>query len=124
MPKMSTNATATNAVRIEPAIRRKLVEKLQKYQRLDKQFDALSAEMDKINAEVSDIREELGEMSIKVDGFTVTYVAGTYKKFNKEKFVRLGGNLALFNDANETKPKKAFNRITVPGKKNPEDGGR
>ena len=119
MPKLTQTATVstTEEVHLDPRVRTRLVTKLKAYAEKHAQLKALEAEMDTINAEVEDIRSDIGEQSVKLEGFTVTLVAPTYRKFSAKKFVAAGGDLALYNAAIEEKPKRAYTKISVPGQR-------
>ena len=70
--------------------------------------------MDKIKAKVGDLRNETGEQSVELEGFRVTLVAPTRKKFNAKTFVKLGGDIDIYNQANEEVLSKPYEKITLP----------
>jgi hypothetical protein len=119
MPKMeqTTEVQPQPELVLEPTLRKALQTKLTAYAALVAKKKALKADMDKLAKELVDLRDETGELSVTLEGYgTITYCGGqTFKKFNPKKFVQLGGNLAVYNEAVENKPKKAFDKITVPG---------
>lgn len=102
---------------IEPRLKLKLQTKLRAYAALVAEKKALKLRMEKAAEELVALRDETGELSISLEDYgSITYVGGqTYKKFNPKKFVLLGGNLAVYTEAVENKPKKSFEKITVPG---------
>jgi D-lyxose ketol-isomerase len=118
----TTEPITEAAVVIEPKLRQALQTKLTAYAALQAQVKAIKARMDSLVEEMGTIRDETGEMSVKLDGYgSITLVAGTYKKFNPKRYVQLGGNLAVYNEANEDRPRKAYNKVTVAGAE--KDGG-
>lgn len=118
----TTEPTQTVETVIEPRLKFKLQTKLRAYAALVAEKKALKLRMEKAAEELVALRDETGELSISLEDYgSITHVGGqTYKKFNPKKFVLLGGNLAVYTEAVEDKPKKAFEKITVPGV---EDGG-
>ena len=108
--------TQTTEVQLSPKLRQALMTKLMAYRQLADQKKAVVAKLEKVTEELGVLRDEAEEMSVSLEGYgTVTLVAGTYKKFNPKKFVALGGNLAVYTEAVEEKPKAAFTKVTVPG---------
>lgn len=118
MPKLSQKATVTATTKTEvtllPAVKRKLLTVLREYQELDLQEKALKLAKNKIKDKVRSIREATGERSINLDGFTMTDVQGTQKKFNKKKALQYL-TVAELDDCFDEKPKKAYEKITCPG---------
>jgi len=108
-------ATTTQEIKLEASIRRKLLTELKTYQNLHAQKKVLEAAMDKIKAKVGAIRNETGEQSLELDGFKVTLVAPTRKKFNPKTFVKLGGDIDIYNQANEETLTTPYEKITLPG---------
>jgi hypothetical protein len=121
MPSTTITATTTTEITLAPAIRRKLLTELRTYAQLHEQKKALELAMDKIKGKVAAIRDETGEQSLKLEGFTTTLVAPIRKKFNEKKFVRLGGDLELYNQAVEETLTKPYEKITCPGSKDDEE---
>ena len=108
-------ATTTHEIKLSPTIRRKLLTKLKTYAELRLQVKVLEAAMDKQKTEIGALRDETGEQSIELDGFKVTLVAGVRKKFNPKKYVALGGDLDLYNQAVEEKLNRPYEKISCPG---------
>jgi hypothetical protein len=119
MPKQQQTVTATTTMEITlaPQIRRKLLTELRTYAQLHEQHKALELAMDKIKGKVAAIRDETGEQSLKLEGFTTTLVAPVRKKFNPKIYVKLGGDLELYNQAIEETLTKPYEKITCPGSK-------
>lgn len=111
------NATVstTREVKLEAGVRRKLLTELKTYQNLLAQKKALELAMDKIKAKVGAIRNETGEQSLELEGFKITLVAPTRKKFNPKTYLKLGGDLDIYNQANEETLVTPYEKITVPG---------
>ena len=114
-PIVTTTESATYEVKLEAAVRRKLLTKLRTYEQLHTQKRALELAMNKLKDEVGALRNETGEQSIEIEGFKVTLVAPTRKKFNPKAFVRLGGDIDIYNQANEDTLVTPYEKITVPG---------
>ncbi len=118
MPSLTATTTTTEEVQLDPRLRRKLVTKLQAYAKKTAEIKKLTAEKDKLVSELGALRDESGEVSLRLEGLgTITLVAGTQKKFNPKKFEALGGDLAIYNQAFEEKPKKSYEKITLPGER-------
>ncbi len=115
--KQTVTVSTTQELVLAPKVRRQLLMELKVYQELKAQRDAIELAMDKHKAAIGAIRDETGEMSLEIDGFKTTLVAGSRKKFNPKKYVTLGGDLDLYNQAVEEKPTKPFEKITCPGEK-------
>lgn len=111
----TVTVSTTREVKLEAATRRKLMTELKTYQNLHAQKKALELAMDKIKAKVGVIRAETGEQSLELDGFKVTLVAPTRKKFNPKTFVKLGGDIDIYNQANEESLVTPYEKITLPG---------
>lgn len=110
-------ATTTHEIKLEASVRRKLLTELKTYQSLHAQKKALELAMDKIKTKVGEIRNSTGEQSLELDGFKVTLVAPTRKKFNSKAFVKLGGDIDIYNQANEEVLSTPYEKITLPGEK-------
>ena len=123
MPKLQQTVTTTTTQEVKPSlsVRKKLLTAFKVYAELAQQKKAIKLAMEKQTRILAEVREDLGEESISIDGNTTTLVAGLYKKFNPKKFVSLGGELALYEQAVEEKPKKAYEKVTVAGVKNEDD---
>ena len=108
--------TQTTEVTLSPKLRQALMTKLTAYRQLADQKKVIAAKLEKLTEELGDLRDEAEEMSVSLEGYgTVTLVAGEYSKFNPKKFVSLGGDLSIYKDAVELKPKKAYTKVTVVG---------
>jgi hypothetical protein len=123
MPNLSqaVTTTTTTEVKLSSSVRKKLLTAFKVYAELSAQKKAIKLAMEKQAHILAGIREDLGEESISIEGNTTTLVAGLYKKFNPKKFVMLGGELALYEQAIEEKPKKSYEKVTVAGAKDDDD---
>ena len=116
---MSLTATTTpkTEVKLQPSVRRRLLTELKTYAALKAQMDALKSAIDKRKGIIGGIREEAGVDSLSLEGFKITQVTGTTSKLNKQKLVELGCALAWIDEATEIRPKKSYEKISVPGEK-------
>jgi vacuolar-type H+-ATPase subunit D/Vma8 len=122
MGKLEVTTTQTTEVVLSPKLRQALQNKLTLYKTLNEQKKVLKAKMDALTEELGLLRDEAEEMSVSLEGYgTVTLVAGTYKLFNKKRYVSLGGELAIYEQAMEDKPRKAYNKVTVAGASESDD---
>lgn len=119
---LTATVTTTQAIKLAPKLRTKLVSKLGAYAKLVEQRKELDAQIKALQGDLDVLREETGEQSLKLEGHgTITLVAGTYKKFNEKKFVSLGGDLEVYQQAIEERPKKPFVKVTLPGEHSEEE---
>lgn len=121
MPKASVVATTTHELQIKPTVKRKLMTALKTYAVLAAQKKALKLAMQKESRIVEAIQVELGESSIDIEGFKATIVAPIKNKFDKQRFVTLGGDLDIFEKAHIATPGKSYVKITAPGAKDGDD---
>lgn len=114
--RQDATTTQTTATELSPKLRQALMTKLTAYRALAAAKKEIAGKLEKLTEELGDLRDQAEEMSVTVEGYgTITLIAGTYKSFNKKRYVALGGELALYEQAMEDKPKKAYNKITVAG---------
>lgn len=121
MPKLSQTIETRGVAKIEPKLRKQIVQKLAEYVRLSTQAKALKVAVKELTEQIGKLRDETGEMSIGVDGFKITLVAGETSKINPKKLIALGCRPEWIEQATETKPKKSYNKITVPGDTDEDD---
>lgn len=101
-------------------VNKKLTKKLREYEHLAAAAKATAHAQTKLRDEItklvleSEDRDKLPE-GLKIDGFGVRMISPVQNKFNKKKFVELGGNLAIYTSAHEQVPTKSYIKITVPG---------
>ena len=117
MPALDTTivASTSHEIKLKPSVRQKLLNKLQAYARLHVQKKAIEAALEAQKAEIGKLRDETGEQSLSIAGFKVTLVAPIRHVFDAKKFVSLGGDLALYNNAHVDKPGRGYEKITLPG---------
>lgn len=115
MPTVTT--TTTTEVQIKPALRRRLQNMLHMYAELREQAKAIELAMEKSKSAIDAIRDETGEESLALDGFRVTLIAPVRSKFNPKRFVELGGDLVLYNQAHDNVTSRPYTKITCPGEK-------
>lgn len=118
MPKLSlqTNAvvSTTKEVRLAPTLRTKLLTRFHEYARLKAEADLLESKLDAKKAEIASLREDTGEASVQLEGFTSTLVAPERNVFDPKVFVKLGGDLDIYNQAVKKVPSKSYEKITTP----------
>lgn len=107
-------ATTTEEVVLQPKVRRALLAQLRRYEALTAEIRALKAQTADITAKVRELRESTGYGSLDIEGFKVTNVVGTYTKYNDKKLLTWISTAQLA-EAKETRPRKAYERISVPG---------
>lgn len=118
--KPTVTVTTTQELVLAPKVRQRLLNELRAYQAIKAQIKTLEEAADKHKTVIGGIRDETGEMSLSVDGFRTTLVAGSRKKFDAKKYVTLGGDLDLYNRAVKVTPVKPFEKITCPGEQEQE----
>ena len=111
---LTATVTTTKEIRLQPALRKKLLTKLNTYAGLKSQMKTLEHSLKKLSDEIGELRDETGEQSVKLEGFTITLVANTRKQFNEKAYIANGGDLAIYNQSFDEVPVKAFNKITLP----------
>src|SRR5579859_6957142 len=117
---MTLTTTQTTEVRISTALKSKLMKRLRVYDQLNAQKQATKAAMDKIKGKVENLFLDADEFDalqngVKVEGFALKHVSGTRRKFNRKKFIDLGGSVEIYDMARPHVPTKAFMSIRVPG---------
>lgn len=111
----SITATTTHQITITPAVKRQLLKELRLWAELHQQEKAIKLAKTKHAKAVEAIQTELGESSVDLEGFKSTIVAPIRKKFDKIKYVQLGGKLDIYDGAMVDTPGKAYLKITPPG---------
>lgn len=113
---VSVTVSTTSELVLKPAVKSKLLRELRLYEKAKLALKDAEALAEKHKAAVAGIREEIGEQTVKVDGFTVTLVAGTKSKLDKGKLIAQGVTTAQIEMATVVTPSKAYTLITLPGK--------
>ncbi len=119
MPTLTV--TTTQEVKISPTLQKKLRLELGAYAALRTELKAIEARMDASKAKIEAVREETGEQKLEIDGYSVCIVAPIRKKFNPKKYVSLGGDLALYNQAVENVTSSPYTKVTCPGSKSDDE---
>jgi len=116
MPKLNVTATTTTTTEVELTTRQKhaLMVKFQSYAAQKRVLDAAQAKLDVLKVDIQKLREATGELSLELNGFQSTLVAPTRKVFDPKTFVRLGGDLDVYNESMKDTPVKAYEKITYP----------
>lgn len=130
MPRQAQTATTEtdvedtpfDATTLAPKVQTTLRQKLLDYQRNHARIKALEALQDVLKAAVAEIREATGEMSMAIDGFTVTLVAPTHSKLNVKRLIALGCAPAWLVEATDITPTASYEKITLPGQKDHRKG--
>lgn len=99
---------------IEPAIKHKLLAQLNEYSALIEQIKELEEMKQDAAIEISRLRELTGQQSLSLNGYKVTNIQSTTKTLDKKLYVSLGGSLALLEQSYVEKPRRAYERITLP----------
>lgn len=109
-----TEVTATQELVLEPALKKKLEQRLEIYRKLDAEYDLAKAKRDKEKVNIEGYFEQAGANSIEVAGHAkLTEVRGVSSTLDKKKFVELGGSLKMLEDATVTTPKRPYVLITL-----------
>lgn len=109
--------TATQEVRIQPTLKRKLLNELNAYAVLDSQVKAIKEAMEMHRATVERYRQEIGAEAFEVDGFKIAYVQGVRSVLDKHLLMAQGVTMAQIENASPPKPVKAYTKISLPGAK-------
>lgn len=112
---LTATTTVTREIRIEPRLKRKLLTEFRAYAELKAQADAIKMAMDKHKAAIGRLREETGEQSLAIEGFKASYVQPVRSVLNHKKLIELGCAASWIEEATETKPSKAYEKVTIPG---------
>src|SRR6266404_1594689 len=116
----TVTCTTQTEVKISPSVRKRLLTELKVYAEIVGQIKALEHAKDKHKEAIGAIREETGEQKLEIDGYSITLVAPIRKKFSPKKFVSLGGDLAIYNQAVEDVTSRSYEKISLPGVKEEE----
>lgn len=105
--------TVEQELTIKPKMRQELRTQLTAWQELKNELDRIKEALAERTNEITAIREDLGVNSLEFECYKITYVTGTTSTFDKQEFVRRGGDLALYNACHHSRPKKPYTLITV-----------
>lgn len=113
-PVAKVVATTKTEVNLRPAVRRILLTELTAYGKQAVARKAADTAMKKHKAKIRDIREAAGETKIEIDGYSTSDVCSTTTSID-EKLLLQFISVAQLESCKVTKPKKAYEKITVPG---------
>lgn len=112
--RSGTTLEATVAVVLKPLVKAKLKLALTRYLTAYTQLATLTADVELEKQKIAALLAKEGVSKVELEGFKVSEVHGTYKDFDEQKYVELGGSLAHLRGATEERPKKPYWKITVP----------
>lgn len=117
MPRLSQTVTVstTKQITIKPQLRTKLLKQLRAYAEVRAQEKEFKKERERITGVIRELREATGEGSLQLEGFTTTDVGGETSKLSVDKLLALGVSKAWIEEATTRKPKKRYEKITLPG---------
>jgi hypothetical protein len=116
-----TETVEEQEIELSPRVRRELTEKFIAYAGLQQRIKELELQKEEMKAEIAVIRENAGVITLGLNGFRTTLVGGTRKKLNKKKLIALGCAAAWIEMATEETPTKEYEKITLPGEKEPQE---
>ena len=114
MPGLAVTTTTVQTVTLKPTVRKKLLTALRTYAGLKDQEKVLEAAKKQVRGGIGAILEDVGESTLKVEGFTATFVAPAKKVLDRKKFVQLGGDLALLDAAYVEQAVTPYVKISCP----------
>ncbi len=117
MPGLAVTTTTVQTVTLKPTVRKKLLACLREYAGLKSQDEVIDLAKKKCRGNIGAILEDVGESTLKVEGFTATFVAPAKKVLDRKKFVQLGGDLALLDAAYVEQAVTPYVKVTCPGSK-------
>lgn len=117
MPAATVTTTNKTNVCISGIQKARLLNKLKSRAELQQQLAVLEHAMKRNTDEIEEIRADIGEKSFELDGYRVTRIEGTYKRFDPKVYLAAGGDLRVYEAALVEKPKKPFTKITMPGQR-------
>lgn len=119
---LSTAVTTTTVqtVTLKPGLRKKLLLALRTYVTLKDQEKIAKAAKDKQRGVVGGCLEEVGESTLKIEGFTATFVAPAKKVLDRKRFAQLGGDLTVLDAAYVEQTVTPYVKISTSGGKDDE----
>ena len=117
MPGLAVTTTTVQTVTLKPTVRKKLLTALRTYAGLKDQEKVLEVAKKQVRGGIGAILEDVGESTLKIEGFTATFVAPAKKVLDRKKFVQLGGDLALLDAAYVEQAVTPYVKVTCPGAK-------
>ena len=110
MPRIGLDIAPQLDARLEQQLR----QEFKLYQILKLKQARVELEVEAKRARIEKLREESGLAAIDLDGFKSQRVEPNRRQFNQRKFITLGGDLTIYNDAHEVVPGTPYERITLP----------
>jgi hypothetical protein len=104
--------TTTHEVKIQPALRKKLLANLRAYVDLAGQKKAITEAMTAHSASVEEALEKIGEDKIELEGLRATTVRGQHTVWDEIALREAGVTPAQIAAGKITKPKKPYVRIS------------
>ncbi len=119
MPKteLTVEPEVTVDTELLPAQAALLRQTCREYQTLDAQIKVLTEKRDAKKTVLGQIRDAAGVQSLQFEGWKVTLVGGVRKVLNKKRLFALGCKKEWLDEAEELKPSKPYEKITLPGMK-------
>ena len=117
MAGLAVTTTTVQTVTLKPTVRKKLLAELRTYLGLKEQDSVIDLAKKKCRGNIGAILEEVGESTLKIEGFTASYVPSVRKVLDRKKFVQLGGDLALLDAAYVEQAVTPYVKVTTPSEK-------
>jgi hypothetical protein len=117
MAGLAATTTTVQTVTLKPTVRKKLLTELRTYLGLKEQDAAIDVAKKKCRGNIGAILEDVGESTLKIEGFTATFVAPAKRVLDRKKFVQLGGDLALLDAAYVEQAVTPYVKVTTPSEK-------
>lgn len=114
MPGLTVTTTTVQTLTLKPTVRKKLVGLLRTYGGLKDQEKAIELAKKQTRGGIGAILEDVGESTLKIEGFTATFVAPAKKVLDRKKFVQLGGDLALLDAAYVEQAVTPYVKVSCP----------
>lgn len=106
--------TLNTPLRLTSQLKYRLMQALQAYVSLQAQAKLIDESKRVQLSTIQDIHAELGVGTLEVEGFKSTFVAPVRRILDKKRFVALGGDLALLEQAMVDQPGTSYVKVTPP----------
>ena len=110
---MEMRQTLETAAELTLEQRQRLEAILATYQELKVDAELLNEQIELEKQKAYDLLKEAGIDKTELNGIKLTEVGGETSKFDKQLFVKLGGDITIYNSAFRKKPKKKYLKITI-----------
>ena len=122
---MSTTTTTTVEVKLKPATKKLVAQKLAEFLSIHSAIKELEEDKRKLAKEVeaayvADKEGHALDAGTQFENIKLKIVRGTTSKLDKKKFVSLGGSLATLERATTKSPRAAYLKVTGPGESDAE----